>query len=262
LNTINGLSPTTIGLNWADFTGANASANLPSQQYQVFSFPYTTNQTNNYFSSFDANANDISYLYPNQLIFTDSSSLSTTYTSNSIQSTNGTDFTITAGSGASQVLNLNCSSLIINGTPYTTPAIRPVFYASSSNSFSVSSGSWANQGAIWTFSLPLPNQAYEMSVNFSVYTDSFENTGAMYPNFYNSASTYPPQTYSASRPVAQIGNNSVFNTSGTSQFVFNDWVSFTSDSSSQLIMEFYLGHNGGTWSGNYYWSMTANVLSP
>jgi hypothetical protein len=102
-----------------------------------------------------------------------------------------------------------------------------------------------------------------MSVNFSVYTDSFENSGAMYVDFNNSNGTYAPSTYSASSPVAQTGNNSVFNTSGSSQFVFNDWVSFTSDNNSQLIMEFYLGHSsGGNWSGNYYWNLVANVLSP
>ena len=265
LNTINGLSPTTIGLNWGDFTGSNAYANLPSQQYQVFSFPYTTNQTNSYFSSFDANANATSYLYASQLIFQDGGSgTSTTYTSNSIQSTNGTDFTITAGTGASTALRLDCSQLIINGSAYppAIPTIRPLFFNNGSNGFSVSSGSWANQGTIYTFNFPLANQAYMMSVNFSLYTDSFENSGAMYVDFNNSNGTYAPSTYSASRPVAQTGNNSVFNTSGSSQFVFNDWVSFTTDNNSQLIMEFYLGHNGGTWSGNYYWSLVANVLSP
>jgi hypothetical protein len=35
LNTINGMTPTTIGLTWGDFTGTNAYNNLPSNQYQL-----------------------------------------------------------------------------------------------------------------------------------------------------------------------------------------------------------------------------------
>ena len=159
----------------------------------------------------------------------------------------------------SQILNLNCSQLVINGVPYSPP--RQVFYGNGSNGFSVMSGSWNNQGTVYTFSL-VPNQSYIMSVNFIVYTDVFEATGAMYPNFYNSITTYTPATYQASRPVAQIGNPNTFNTSGTSQFVFNDWVSFTADSNGQLFLEFNLGHNVSFWTGNYYWSLFANILSP
>jgi hypothetical protein len=35
LNTINGMTPTTIGLTWGDFTGMNAYNNLPSNQYKL-----------------------------------------------------------------------------------------------------------------------------------------------------------------------------------------------------------------------------------
>ena len=35
LNTINGMTPTTIGLTWGDFTGTNAYNNLPSNQYKL-----------------------------------------------------------------------------------------------------------------------------------------------------------------------------------------------------------------------------------
>jgi hypothetical protein len=89
-------------------------------------------------------------------------------------------------------------------------------------------------------------------------------TGAMYLETFNSNGFYPPSTYTNGRPVAQTGNNNTFSTggSGTSQFVFNDIINFTTDSNGQLIMDLYLGHNGGTWSGNYYWSMFANILSP
>ena len=144
LNTINGLSPTTIGLNWGDFTGSNAYANLPSQYYEVLSYPSYTRQYYDRFETENQIAFQNSQLSYNTLTFQDNpSGTSTTYGSNNISSTNGTAFTITAGSGASQILNLNCSQLVINGNAYppAIPTLRPLFYSNSSGSFSVSSGS-------------------------------------------------------------------------------------------------------------------------
>jgi hypothetical protein len=152
--------------------------------------------------------------------------------------------------------------LVINGVAYPPATVyRPLFYSNSSGSFSVSSGSWQNQGTQYTFQLT-PNTGYYMSITFSLYTDVFEASSAMYLNTYNSNGIYPPQTYTQTHPVAQTGANNTFGTSGTSQFVFNDWVNFITNSNGQFIMDLYLGHNGGTWSRNYYWSMFANILSP
>ena len=182
-----------------------------------------------------------------------------------ISSTNGTAFTITAGSGSSQILNLNCSQLFINGNSYppAIPTLRQLFYSNNAGSFILSSGSWQNLGTAYTFNLQA-NTGYIMSVNFTLYTDAYEASGAMYLETYNSITTFPPSTYTSTRPVARTGATNTFSTggSGTSQFVFQDIINFTSDSNGQLIMDLYLGHNGGTWSGNYNWSMYANILSP
>ena len=265
LNTINGLSPTTVGLTWGDFTGSSAYANLPSQVYEVYSAPLRSRQYYNMFEIENQNTFQTSQLFYNTLNFQDNSSgFITSYTSNSINNTNNTDFTITAGTGASQPLNLNCSQLNINGVAYPpAPVYRPLFYGNNSGSISIAGGSWALQGTQYTFNLTA-NTSYIMSVNFSLYTTNYEASGAMYLDTYTATTSYPPQTYTSSRPVAQIGNANTFNTggSGTSQFVFNDTISFTTDSNGQLIMDLYLGHNGGTWSANYYWSMFANILSP
>ena len=147
--------------------------------------------------------------------------------------------------------------------PPAIPTLRPLFYSNSSGSFSISSGSWATQGTAYTFNLQ-PNTGYIMSVNFSLYIDTYEASGAMYLETFNSIGFFPPSTYTSTRPVARIGSANTFSTggSGTSQFVFNDIINFTTDSNGQLIMDLYLGHNGGTWIGNYNWSMYANILSP
>jgi len=260
---INNLSPTTIGLTWGDFTGSNAFANLPNQAYQVDSGGNNTSQYYDRFAVYNSATPCYTTINSAGMELLDVNSATTTYYgSNTISSNNATAFTITAGTSSSQPLNLNCSSLVINGTTYAIP--RPIFYGSGSNGFSLSGGSFQNQGAIYTFQTGLTaNTAYIMSVNFIVYTNVYQNDGAMYVDFNNSNGTYQPTTYSASRPVAQTGSGSTFNSgaSGTSQFVFNDWVNFTTDSNSQLIMEFYLGSSSG-WNGNYYWSMFANIISP
>ena len=156
--------------------------------------------------------------------------------------------------------------MVINGNAYppAIPTLRPLFYSNSSGSLSVSPSSWQTQGTAYTFNLQ-PNTGYIMSVNFSLYTTTYEATGAMYLETYNANGFFPPSTYTSSRPVAQTGASNTFNTggSGTSQFVFNDWITFTTDTNGQLIMDLYLGHSTvGTWVGTYYWSMYANILSP
>ena len=265
--TINNLSPTTLGLTWGDFTGSSAFANLPSQVYEVLSYPSYTRQYYDRFETENQIAFQSSQLFYNTLNFQDNpSGTITSYGSNNISSTNGTAFTITAGSGASQILNLNCSQLVINGNAYppAIPTLRPLFYSNSSGSLSVSPSSWQTQGTAYTFNLQ-PNTGYIMSVNFSLYTTTYEATGAMYLETYNANGFFPPSTYTSSRPVAQTGASNTFNTggSGTSQFVFNDWITFTTDTNGQLIMDLYLGHSTvGTWVGTYYWSMYANILSP
>jgi len=262
-STINNLSPTTLGLNWGDFTGSNAFANVPNQAYQVDAGGNNTSQYYDRFAVFNSATPCYTTINSAGMELLDVNSATTTYYgSNTISSNNATAFTITAGTSSSQPLNLNCSQLNINSIPYSPP--RPVFYGSGSNGFSLGGGSWANQGAIYTFQTGLTaNTAYIMSVNFIVWTNLFQNDSAMYVDFYNSATTYQPATYSQSRPVACIGNaGGTFSTGGTtSQFVFNDWVSFTTDSNSQLVMEFYLGSGSG-WSGTFYWSMFANIISP
>jgi hypothetical protein len=267
LNTINGLTPTTIGLTWGDFTGSNAYTNLPNNAYQVSVNNFLTSQYNDRFEVYDSNIPAYTTLNTAGMsLFDFNSGTTTSYGSNNISSTNGTAFTITAGSGASQPLNLNCSQLIINGNSYppAIPTLRPLFYSNNSAFFSVSSGSFQSQGTAFTFNLQ-PNSGYIMSVNFSMYTTTNETTSAMYLDTYNSIGSFPSYTYTSSRPVAQTGAISTFNTggSGTSQFVFQDIITFTTDNNGQLIMDLYLGHANTTfWSGNYYWSMFANVLSP
>ncbi len=47
LNTINGMSPTTIGLTWGDFTGTNAYNNLPNNRYELLNGTYQNIQSYN-----------------------------------------------------------------------------------------------------------------------------------------------------------------------------------------------------------------------
>tara|TARA_R110000868_G_scaffold270605_1_gene530007 strand:- start:890 stop:2413 length:1524 start_codon:yes stop_codon:yes gene_type:complete len=257
LNTINGLTPTTIGLVWADFTGTNAYNNLPSTSYQVNNGSSTTSQ---YADKFEVNAGG---LYKNTInvagmdILDTGSATTTSYTSNNISSTNGTAFTITAGTASSQILNLNCSQLVINSVPYQPP--RQVFYQGSSNSFMISSGSFQNVGTLFTLALTA-NTSYILRYSLTIYNDIYDGTMNMYPQFYNANGNYQSQTWSASRPSNAINNNSAF-AGATSQFIVNDWISFTADSNGQLLLDLYYGSSSSI-NGSYYWSFTGDILSP
>lgn len=76
LNTINGLTPTTIGLTWADFTGLQASANLPQNSgYSLDSGTGTSSYLNaGYCHLNDSNNNREVYLGANGLQTTNTSS--------------------------------------------------------------------------------------------------------------------------------------------------------------------------------------------
>ena len=233
--TINNLTPTTLGLTWADFTGTNANNNLPSLSYQVFNGSSTTNQ---YADKFDVNLSGFTTTIntTGMTLFDSGSATTTSYLSNNIQSTNGTAFTITAGFGASQPLNLECSQLNINSVAYQPP--RPVFWGGSSNAFMISSGSFQNVGTLIALSLTA-NTNYILRYSLTIYNTIYDGTFNMYPQFYNASGNWDSQTWNSTRPSNAISNNSAFS-GATSQFIVNDWVSFTADSNGQLLLDLYL----------------------
>jgi hypothetical protein len=267
---INGLTPITLGLTWGDFTSSNAYSNLPNQAYQVYSYPSTTSQYYDRFESYNG-SNNYGRLYPSSLEFYDmGSSTTTSYSSNSIQSTNGTDFTITAGSGASTALRLDCSQLIINGVAYSAPPPPPLrwgYYQNSGQYFSIPAGSWYNVGVgsspIISLSGMTAGGSYTIGIQFSCWIDSAESTGACYLGYSNSNGSWNGNClYTSGRPCPSLTNGTTFSSPSNTQFTIQDTLIFVAGSSGDLSIDLYLGHNGGTWSGNYYWSFSANILTP
>jgi hypothetical protein len=94
---LNGYAPTNIGLVWADFT--NPYSSLPNNRYFLSDTTYETYQDKEKFYA--------KYLLTNQ---------EASYSWNGINSQFGA-FTIQANS---QNINLNCSTLYINGVPYSS----------------------------------------------------------------------------------------------------------------------------------------------
>ena len=94
--TINGLSPTSIGLVWSDF--ANPYSSLPSQRYYLTDNTYESYQDKEqFFARYQVTNQQASYSW---------SGINSQYGPFNIQA-NGYD------------INLNCSTLYINGTPYS-----------------------------------------------------------------------------------------------------------------------------------------------
>ena len=255
---INGLSPTTIGLTWGDFTGTNAYSNLPNQRFQVDSGGNNTNQYYDRFAVFNSATPCYTTINSAGMELLDVNSATTTYYgSNNISSNNATAFTITAGTSSSQPLNLNCSQLNINSVPYTP--LRPLLWTNGSGAFMIGAGSFQLISTLLTLNL-VSNQPYIMSYSLSIYCDTHMLSSAMYPQFYNANGLVSGTTWDGTHPVASTGDNSTFS-GGTSQFLVNDWVSFTADSNGQLLLDFYMGASS-SWNGNYYWSFNMNILSP
>lgn len=266
VNTINGLSPVVLGLQWSDFTGTNAFSNLPSQAYQVSSYPYTSSQNNGSFTILDANANQISSLGSNSLVFTDNgSSTSTTYTSNSINNTNGTDFTITV-EGSATALNLNCSSLVINGVAYTPPIPPPLrwgYYQNSGQSFSANSG-FTNVGLgsspIQYLTGMTPYGSYTIAIQFNCWVDSADTTSSCYLNYTNINGSFSG-LYDSGTPCPNTTAVGMFPSGSTTQFTIQDTIIFTAGSSGELALDLYFGTNN-SWGGYYKWSLSAQIVSP
>ena len=268
VNTINGLTPTTLGLVWGDFTASNAFSNLPSQAYQVYSYPYTSSQSNASFSVYDVYTNTTSVLNTTQVQLTDGNSgTTTTYASNSIQSTNGTDFTITAGSGGATALNLNCSSLIINGVAYAPsvpPPLRWGYYQNGGVSFSASSGSYTNVGVgsspIQYLSGMTPYGSYTIAIQFNCWVNSPDTTSSCYINYNNINGSFSG-LYDSGVPCPNTTAVGVYPYGSSTQFTIQDTIIFVAGGSGELALDLYFGTNAG-WSGQYVWSLSAQIVSP
>jgi len=268
VNTINGYSPVVLGLTWGDFTGSNAYSNLPSQSYQVYSYPYTSTQSNGSFTVFDANANQTSSLGSNSLVFVDNnSSTSTTYASNSINNTNGTDFTITAGNSGAQALNLNCSSLIINGVAYSVPPPPPLrwgYYQNGGQSFSASSGGYTNVGIgsspIQYLSGMTPYGSYTIAIQFNCWVDSVDTTSSCYISYNNINGSFTG-LYDTGTPCPNTTAVGVHPYGSSTQFTIQDTIIFVAGGSGELALDLFFGTSLG-WMGYYKWSLSAQIVSP
>jgi hypothetical protein len=269
VGTINGYSPVNLGLTWGDFTGNNAYNNLPSQAYQVYSYPYTSSQTNSNFSVYDAGFNTTSVYSSTQVQFTDGgSSTTTTYDSNSINNTNGTDFTITAGNGGATALRLNCSSLIINGVAYapSVPPLRWGYYQNSGQSFYASSGGFTNVGVgsspIQVLGGMTAYGSYTIAIQFNCWVDSADTTSSCYLGYTSSSGSFTGNNlYTSSTPCPNTTAVGVIPYGSSTQFTIQDTLIFVAGSSGELVLDLFFGTNVG-WSGYYKWSLSAYIVSP
>jgi hypothetical protein len=147
----------------------------------------------------------------------------------------------------------------LNGNPLNPTILQKQFYSNASTSFSIGAGSWYNVGVgsspIFYISGLTPYTTYTFTINFSCYTNVNEPTGACYLGFSNDTGGYSMFVFNNNNPCASIGSNSTFY-SQTTQFIMSgDTLTFNSGMSGAIGADLYFGHNGGTWSGNYYWSV-------
>jgi hypothetical protein len=266
VNTINGLSPTTIGLLWSDFSNTNAYNNLPNQAYALQNTSGSVIQSQQLYDRFQIDNTSV----PNQMIlnssslsFTDNSSSTTTsYGSNDISSQNGTAFTINAGTGISglQALNLNCSSLVINGTAYSPQTAKLSQLISNTASWSIGSGSFNNvvSGSFSFASAWSGNKDFQLSVCFNNYNSS-EATGVMYIEFYDGMfNPSNPTSFNSSTPCINTRGSSFAGVGNYTLFTFTDRIQINNTIASPTFSYvIYLGHSNSStsWSGDAKYSI-------
>jgi hypothetical protein len=261
VNTINGGSITSIGLLWSDFTNTTAYTNLPNQAYALQNTSGSIQQSQQLFDRFqiDDTGGGVPInmtLNSSSLSFTDNTSSTTTsYSSNTISSQNGTAFTITAGSGISglQALNLDCSSLVINGTTYTPQTAKLSQIVSSTANWTIGAGSFTSvaSGSITFASSWSGIKEFQLSVCFNNYNSS-ENTGVLYIDFFDAImNTYTPSCFNAATSCMNTHGSSF--TGSYTLFSFTDRIQINNSFSSTTFgFNIYLGHNNSfsSWGGD------------
>jgi hypothetical protein len=268
VNTINGLSPVVLGLQWSDFTGTNAFSNLPNQAYQVDSGGNNTSQYYDRFAVFNSATPSYTTINNAGMELLDVNSSTTTYYgSNNISSNNATAFTITAGASASQPLNLNCSSLVINGVAYSVPSPPPLrwgYYTNVGQSFSASSGTYTNVGVgsspIQTLSGMTPSGSYTIAIQFNCWVDNADTTSSCYINYNNVNGSFQG-LYDNGTPCPNTTAVGVYPYGSSTQFTIQDTIIFVAGNSGELYLDLYFGTSAG-FSGNYKWSLSAQIISP
>ena len=266
LSTINGLPPTTIGLNWGSFTGGSAFANLPTNAYVVQNGSDYTSQQYNLLQVYNSSVPNYANYTANEIDLVDvNSSTTTSYSSNNINIQNGTAFTITQQSG--QNINLNCGQLVINGTPYSPPTPPPLrwgYYQNSGQSFSASSGTYTNVGVgsspIQYLSGMTPSGSYTIAIQFNCWVDSADTTSSCYINYNNINGSFTG-LYDTGTPCPNTTAVGVYPYGSSTQFTIQDTLIFTAGSGGELALDLYFGTNAG-FSGYYKWSLSAQIISP
>lgn len=129
----------------------------------------------------------------------------------------------------------------------------------------ISSGSWTNitTNPILSVSGLNQNTTYKFKVSFGGYCNSYNQSSAIYLSYFNHTIPFYGDVFTQNRPVARTGELNTFSSgvNGTSQFIFNDNVSFTTDNYGTLDVYLNIGHNDiSNWSTMLNWTIYINVI--
>jgi hypothetical protein len=97
------------------------------------------------------------------------------------------------------------------------------------------------------------NKNFAVSLTFNNY-DAQENTASLYFYIMENGVAYYPFTSNSSYAVPCFAHNGFANNSTTANIT--DVININNSGSSTLTLYINIAHNGGTWSGNGFWSLT------
>jgi hypothetical protein len=259
LNTINGLTPTTVGLVWSDFQPITSVTNIYFNNAVGGKTEMETNEikTTNPPSQVEYKLNY------NGLEILDTS-------------TSNTDFQLTK-IGSNIVLQSLQDDLQIGAGNVTSPnyALREYYNAKYANNYrqfkykytttgtfiTLPSGSWHDintSSPIYTYNVGASFQPVEMKISINMLCDNFEATASMYIEYSNLNGSYNSDTFQGSSNLVcgGINNSSVFTNAGTNTqtlFVYQDTLSYVSDTNGDINFYCKVGHLNAVsnWTSNY-----------
>ena len=272
LNTINGMSPTTIGLTWSDFDPNNAWSNLPSNQYGLNTYSGNSSFWQvNQFSIIDSNAGYSTYQNPSNFQISDGNNgynayltlyggagsntiaLDTAQGNAIIGDVNGNqNKTFLLINDTHKEIDLNCVDLFVNKAGSSNMVITPTYTNLWGGNISYGGGnSWqiANSNVMYVPNdlIAETNGRYDWKMEFAINCWGMNNQDDKARAFYieildNASNVAQGFSFNYNIPYTVHKNTSTYSqtSSNSENYEWVDYYNFNNFTSTPLTINLYI----------------------
>jgi hypothetical protein len=144
--------------------------------------------------------------------------------------------------------------------------LRWGYYQNTGQSFFAGGGTFTNVGVgsspIQTLGGMTPLGSYTIAIQFNCWVDSADTTSSCYISYNNSAGSFTGNNlYTSGTPCPNTTATGVYPYGSSTQFTIQDTLIFVAGNSGELELDLYFGTTAG-FSGNYKWSLSAQIITP